>query len=389
MSRSLIPNSTQIPDVILDFWLSELTGAELKVVLYIARRTYGFGKESDNISLNQICHGITTKEGRVLDAGTGLSRSTVKEACNSLITRGLLIRSNNINEIKGEYEENTYRLNLYAPLPDSAKRVGRKSAPQETAIQETAIQETVIQETAAAETKQVSPKGRTSPVVAAAVSREGDGLDEETQELAQELHSHGVSWKAAVECALNHPKESRRQMELTEELPDTAFSTSRDAYLAAAIPGRFGPLPEYVEFQRQREKDEKAKCKAQAQKAHQSHEEARRAAEEAEFDKTLGQLQQDNPEAHRAFKERVEIERRTEIERKKGEGMKPFFLERLSSHYDTPGKQLEIYRRWLAQYEAASAAAPELVEEAEPVEEDRAEVSVAIAASLGLGAEGR
>ena len=44
MARTLIPNSTQIPDVILDRWLARLNGAEFKVVMYIARRTYGFGK---------------------------------------------------------------------------------------------------------------------------------------------------------------------------------------------------------------------------------------------------------------------------------------------------------------------------------------------------------
>ena len=38
--------------MILDSWMAELSGAEFKVLLYIARRTYGFGKESDSISLH-------------------------------------------------------------------------------------------------------------------------------------------------------------------------------------------------------------------------------------------------------------------------------------------------------------------------------------------------
>ena len=65
MSRALIPNSTQIPDVILDHWMAELSGAELKVLLYIARRTYGFGRDSDHISLNQIACGIRRRLLRV------------------------------------------------------------------------------------------------------------------------------------------------------------------------------------------------------------------------------------------------------------------------------------------------------------------------------------
>ncbi len=58
MTRALIPNSTQVPDVILDHWMAALSGAEFKVLLYVARRTYGFGKDSDNISLNQMASGI-------------------------------------------------------------------------------------------------------------------------------------------------------------------------------------------------------------------------------------------------------------------------------------------------------------------------------------------
>ena len=68
MTRALIPNSTQIPDIILDRWMAELSGAEFKVLLYVARRTYGFGKESDNISLNQMASGIRRRDGSFLGA---------------------------------------------------------------------------------------------------------------------------------------------------------------------------------------------------------------------------------------------------------------------------------------------------------------------------------
>jgi hypothetical protein len=43
--------------------MADLSGAELKVVLYVARRTFGFGKESDNISLSQMAQGITKRDG--------------------------------------------------------------------------------------------------------------------------------------------------------------------------------------------------------------------------------------------------------------------------------------------------------------------------------------
>ena len=54
----LRPTTTPTPDEIFDVWLSHLSGAETKVILYIVRRTFGFGKDADAISLSQICNGI-------------------------------------------------------------------------------------------------------------------------------------------------------------------------------------------------------------------------------------------------------------------------------------------------------------------------------------------
>jgi hypothetical protein len=54
------PTTTPIPDEVFDELMADLTGAELKVLLYICRRTFGFKKESDTISLHQIAEGIVT-----------------------------------------------------------------------------------------------------------------------------------------------------------------------------------------------------------------------------------------------------------------------------------------------------------------------------------------
>src|SRR2546423_9842309 len=48
------PNYTLVPDEVFDRLLPELTGAELKVLLYIIRRTFGFKKDADSISLAQM-----------------------------------------------------------------------------------------------------------------------------------------------------------------------------------------------------------------------------------------------------------------------------------------------------------------------------------------------
>ncbi|MBX9578869.1 MAG: hypothetical protein K2X87_01050, partial [Gemmataceae bacterium] len=62
--------------------------------------------------------GIRRRDGRTLDEGTGLSRSGVKAACAALIRRGVLVRLVNRSEEGRECEESTYRLNLYAALPE-------------------------------------------------------------------------------------------------------------------------------------------------------------------------------------------------------------------------------------------------------------------------------
>src|SRR5215212_7253360 len=84
------PHYTMVPDELFDEQLPYLSGGELKALLYIMRRTFGFKKERDNISFSQICHGITTRDGKVLDQGTGLSRSTAQIAIKGLLDKNLI-----------------------------------------------------------------------------------------------------------------------------------------------------------------------------------------------------------------------------------------------------------------------------------------------------------
>jgi phage replication O-like protein O len=151
------PNTTPVPDELFDELLAELSGAELKVLLYICRRTFGFKKESDTISLNQMIHGIQRKDTTWLDKGTGLSRDSVTRALKDLEQRGVIITVKKQSETKGN-EVNTYQLNIRAAAtpddPSSENRtrggvkiglgVVRKSDPQETVVQETVIQPTVF-----------------------------------------------------------------------------------------------------------------------------------------------------------------------------------------------------------------------------------------------------
>ena len=104
-----VPTFTQIPDDFIDEVAPRLKEGELRIMLYIMRRTYGFGKLSDHISINQLCSGITTRDGRRLDWGTGMSRSAVRRGVDGCIAKGLLTVTREQSE-NGEYETNLYVL---------------------------------------------------------------------------------------------------------------------------------------------------------------------------------------------------------------------------------------------------------------------------------------
>jgi hypothetical protein len=122
------PNYTPVPDELFDEQLPDLSGAELKVLLYIIRRTFGFKKESDNISLNQLLHGITTKEDVVLDRGTGLSKKTLLETLKNLVEKNLIISERRRSKEKGD-EPTTYRLNIVGSREKNTTPRGVKSTP--------------------------------------------------------------------------------------------------------------------------------------------------------------------------------------------------------------------------------------------------------------------
>ena len=105
------PNTTQVPDAFFDVVAPQLSEAELRVALYIIRRTFGFKKDSDTISLRQMVEGITTKDGRVLDRGTGLKKSAVANALNGLERKGVILSQRNQSRERG-HEPTTYALHI-------------------------------------------------------------------------------------------------------------------------------------------------------------------------------------------------------------------------------------------------------------------------------------
>ena len=94
---------TRVSNVLLDCHLAGLSGGETKTYLYVNRRTTGFQKVSDGISVSQICNGIRKRDGTVLDRGTGLSRETVVAALVGLQQKGLVVRTLGTGTIPNSY----------------------------------------------------------------------------------------------------------------------------------------------------------------------------------------------------------------------------------------------------------------------------------------------
>ena len=104
-----IVNSFQLPNSVVDELLADLTGAELKCYLLVVRKTKGWNKEIDSISIGQFME------------VTGLSNRSVITACESLVEMGLLERSG------GERKLNTYSVKSF-----EISQTGEKSSSDET-----------------------------------------------------------------------------------------------------------------------------------------------------------------------------------------------------------------------------------------------------------------
>jgi hypothetical protein len=165
------PNGTIVPDDVFDVLAPRLGEAELRVLLYIIRRTFGFKKETDNISLSQLVEGITTRDGRVLDRGAGVSKSAAVRAVKGLIAKGIITVTRNQSTERG-FEPTTYRLRFKDhPLSSKGTRGGPRGeqalVPHEDK-QQTVGQETDLQGDVVAEMQQfgISPAAARKLVVA-------------------------------------------------------------------------------------------------------------------------------------------------------------------------------------------------------------------------------
>jgi hypothetical protein len=281
------PTYTQTPDEIFDWIMAFLTGAELKVLLYITRRTFGFKKSADAISIPQLCAGIVTRDGRRLDWGTGLERSTVLKALRSLETKNLIVRQQQDDPTYGS-QPTLYALNIkvessytssvpllqgggidstrgYAPIHpgvDSTPSGGRKrSSPGASQIQPGESrrfnsQETVMQHTVSQDTDNVEASMSTLPEVPAAAepkrrrSSPQRRADEDYQALVRPIDDIGrefgdeATTRASVTRAYNLMRESNLPIQDFVQLLFEAKALTR-TYQASIVKTRrdSGKLP--------------------------------------------------------------------------------------------------------------------------------------------------
>jgi len=191
------PNTTPLPDEFFDFVLYYLTGAETKVCLYIARRTFGWKKPTDNISLMQMVNGITKKTGEILDRGTGLSKSSVAKAVNSLVEMNVVIRNRRRSVEKGD-EPTTYSLNVIDDpvsrkwTPPSAKK--RQGGVQKMDTQQTVLQETVNNHVNVAFNQNGTQNPREAQLVEEMVSQLGDTRSQASFTIIARAFDEQVIW---------------------------------------------------------------------------------------------------------------------------------------------------------------------------------------------------
>lgn len=105
------PNYTLIPKAVADSIMQDLTTGELRCLLYILGRTFGWKKPTDQISLSQFLNGIQSREGEVKDLGVGLQKPALLKSLASLQEKKLIHRNRKMTRM-GDCAATEFSLNL-------------------------------------------------------------------------------------------------------------------------------------------------------------------------------------------------------------------------------------------------------------------------------------
>src|SRR5260370_1325084 len=122
------PLYTQTPDVFFDWVAPFLPEIELRVLLYLIRRTLGFKKQGDQITVEQIACGIVTREGTRVDWGAQIGERSVQRALSGLEAKGLIERHRQLDPERG-WRPSYIRLRLCDQDGQSWAGRGRQAPP--------------------------------------------------------------------------------------------------------------------------------------------------------------------------------------------------------------------------------------------------------------------
>jgi hypothetical protein len=274
-SGFLSPNYTQIPDQFFDELMPILSGNETKVLLYIFRRTFGFKKETDNISLSQMVSGITGRDGTQLDSGTGLSKASVARALKDLEDKNVIVRVRRSDPQKGDLPT-TYQLNMVNQKTFPARgewgsnnsdtpRVSHRDTPlshvETPRVSHRDTQETVLQQTVTQETENTTTKGKV--------------ILSEKDAVVANLVSFGISQKVSENLS-----ERFSQDYIGEKIDFLQFKLDREslsvkrpaAWLRKAIEDDYTAPDGYISpKERERQESEEKRRKQLATEAQKAH----------------------------------------------------------------------------------------------------------------------
>ncbi|MCP4990832.1 MAG: hypothetical protein GY928_33765 [Colwellia sp.] len=83
-------NYSKLPHQFIDRLPLITTLAEIKVLIYVLRHTWGFGESNKRISLDELKNGRKKKDGTRIDKGTGLSKPSLRSGIAKAIEHGYL-----------------------------------------------------------------------------------------------------------------------------------------------------------------------------------------------------------------------------------------------------------------------------------------------------------
>lgn len=278
------PTTTPVPDIVFDRFLSQLGEAELRALLYIIRRTFGFKRNDDPISFNLFLRGIQTRDGRVLDQGCGIrNRTTLSSALKSLERKGIIQSHKGIDE-KGDNTTTVYCLRFKAKPAEPG--VVREPYHRSTATVPPVVRQPYPQQTVLQETEQQQQTAVVAMAAPQSSSQPSGGAEPARNDLVNALVAFGITVSTAQRLSTNHPADyvaaKLDQAQFLIAAKSHQIRRNPAGYLRRAIEEDYAPPVGYKpKAQREAEENERS------QQAQREVEERRRSEEQAKATRVL------------------------------------------------------------------------------------------------------